>query len=151
MAKPIPVFAFAFAAFAATSTKRTDEVSAQSASFDSDAFFLTMWRASARANAQLRVRVGVLRETDADFRLCERGSRAAVEAEWLWLAQIRETASGFSGVAAFDPSGPKVSRTDGGLASKPATSSAGPSASAPMRKGFRRRSWESRDLADSTS
>jgi uncharacterized protein YegJ (DUF2314 family) len=104
MARPIPVFAFAFAAFAATSTK--EKVNSESVGHDGDEFFLKTWRASKRANAELRVKVGVLDE-GAAFRLCDRISGQSPEAQWIWLAQIAETARGFSGAVAADSERPK--------------------------------------------
>ena len=111
MARPIPVFAFAFAAFAATSIKAADDVSSETARFDRDDLFLKMWRASARADARVRVRVGVLGQAGAAFQLCDRGSKQEGEAEWLWLAQISETTRGFSGQVASEAERPKHSAT----------------------------------------
>jgi uncharacterized protein YegJ (DUF2314 family) len=111
MARPIPVFAFAFAAFAATSIKAADDVRAETARFDRDELFLKMWRASTRADAKVRVRVGVLGVAGAPFRLCDRGSTQEGEADWLWLAQISETTRGFSGLVASEAERPKHSAT----------------------------------------
>ena len=107
MARPIPVFAFAFAAFAATSTKLTEKVSSECAGRDGDELFLLMWRQSARANAELRVKVGVSDEGGAPFRLCDRASAQSADVQWVWLAQIAETARGFSGAVSTDSERPK--------------------------------------------
>jgi hypothetical protein len=106
MARPIPVFAFAFAAFAATSTKLTEKVSSDFAGRDGNDLFLMMWRQSARANAELRVKVGVSDE-GAAFRLCDRASSQSAEVQWVWLAQITESVRGFSGAVSMDSERPK--------------------------------------------
>ena len=107
MARPIPVFAFAFAAFAATSTKLTEKISSERAGREGDDLFVLMWRQSARANAELRVKVGVSDEGGASFRLCDRTSAKSSEVQSMWLTQITETARGFSGTVALDFERPK--------------------------------------------
>ena len=101
MARPIPVFAFVFAAFAATSVggQPIDAFApAQSEppeSRDARDLFLTTWRTLSRHGANLRVRVGVVVEEEiAAPRLAARGH----DVEELWLGEIAETRRGFIGV-----------------------------------------------------
>jgi uncharacterized protein YegJ (DUF2314 family) len=96
MARPIPVFAFAFAAYAAASAGERmmpDGEGQEGASAGGDAYnlFLASWRMSLRRGAKMRVKIGVT--------LGEGAARRARETEELWLDDIVETEHGFSGTA----------------------------------------------------
>ena len=101
MGRPIPVFAFVFAAFAVTSAEGqpgdafTSAEGEATASYEAQDLFLTTWRRLSRQSAKLRVRVGVLiGENGAQPTLAPRGH----DVEELWLAEIAQTGRGFSGV-----------------------------------------------------
>jgi uncharacterized protein YegJ (DUF2314 family) len=99
MVKPIPVFAFVFAAFAATSAGGAMDICAPAEDEppegrDARDLFLTTWRTLSRHGASLRVRVGVVVEESAELRLATRGH----DAEELWLDEITETGRGFTGI-----------------------------------------------------
>jgi uncharacterized protein YegJ (DUF2314 family) len=104
MAKPIPVFAFVFAAFAATSVegRPSDAFAAAEsepqASGEAQDLFLTTWRRLSRQGANLRVRVAV-GEGAAPPTRAERGH----DIEDLWLCEISQTGRGFSGVPVSTP------------------------------------------------
>ena len=99
MVKPIPVFAFVFAAFAATSAGGPIDVCTAAEGEppegrDARDLFLATWRMLSRHNATLRVRVGVVvNEENTEPRLAERGH----DLEELWLGEIAETGRGFTG------------------------------------------------------
>jgi uncharacterized protein YegJ (DUF2314 family) len=106
MSKPIPVFAFVFAAFAATSVEgRSLETFAAAdseprAARDMQDLFLTTWRRLSRQGANLRVRVGlVVGEGDAPPMLAARGH----DAQELWLGEIAQAGRGFKGVPVATP------------------------------------------------
>jgi uncharacterized protein YegJ (DUF2314 family) len=105
VAKPIPVFAFAFAAFAATSERALNELPTRERDdHDTDDLFLTICRAPARARANFLVKLGlVVDENGRASGLCDRASAPAVIVEHLWLSQIEEGRSGFSGVVRTTP------------------------------------------------
>ncbi len=99
MAGPIPVFAFAFAAFAATSAKASNESSfLDPECANPDELFLEMWRATASADADFRVKIGVFDEDGPTSRLCDRARAHSTLIEELWLDRIAHNSRGFSGV-----------------------------------------------------
>ena len=83
MVRLIPVFAFAFAAYAATAAARRESA----AEGDAGDLFLTTWRLSARQRANLRVKV-------------------RLGGQDIWLSDIAATARGFSGVPERLPDAP---------------------------------------------
>jgi uncharacterized protein YegJ (DUF2314 family) len=101
MVKPIPVFAFVFAAFSATSAGGPIDVVAPAEDEPAEGreardLFLTTWRMLSRHSASLRVRVGVEFDAgSAEPRLALRGQ----DAEEIWLGEISETGRGFTGIA----------------------------------------------------
>ncbi len=106
MAKPIPVFTFAFAAYAATSAEgQPREVfaatkSEPTASREAQDLFMTTWGRLSRQGANVRVRVGVVvGEGGARPTLGERGPGV----EEIWLGEIAWTGRGFSGVPVATP------------------------------------------------
>jgi hypothetical protein len=106
MGRPIPVFAFVFAAFAVTSAEgQPIEAFAPAdgepaASRDAQDLFLTTWRKLSRQGAKLRVRVRVVvGKGGAKPTLAARGP----DVEELWLGEIAETRRGFSGVPVGTP------------------------------------------------
>ena len=106
MAKPIPVFTFVFAAYAATSAEgqRPDAFAAAksepTADREEQELFFTTWRRLSRRGANLRVRVGVVvGESGARPTLAERGP----DVEEIWLGEIAQTGRGFSGVPVATP------------------------------------------------
>jgi uncharacterized protein YegJ (DUF2314 family) len=110
MARPIPLFAFAFAAYAATSpaAEAADRfASSEDASpgvADGRDLFLATWRMLEPRRANVRVKVCVLaKEGSGEPRLSARASGRAEEVEELWLDEIVETNSGFCGVARMTP------------------------------------------------
>ncbi len=105
MAKPIPVFAFAYAAFAATSDRMASEHRADpSEEQDAEAIFLTICRAPFRKGATLSVKLGLLVDDSGHAAgLLDRNSACTGEVEDLWLGQIVEGRGGFSGVARATP------------------------------------------------
>lgn len=100
MAKQIPVFAFAFAAFAATCAREPFEFRARAPDEqDADDLFLSLCRTPARASANFMVRLGlVVDEGGRAAGLCDRVTAATAEIEDLWLSQIVEGRHGLSGV-----------------------------------------------------
>ena len=96
MAKPIPVFSFVFAAYAATSGT---EFASRPAPFPEAKpcdIFLTAWRKRAAHGEPLIAKVGLLKgATSDDLHFAARGSRDACDE--LWLDQIVETRLGFLG------------------------------------------------------
>lgn len=106
MVKSIPVFAFVFAAFAATSAAAgepagecTPAENEPRGGRDARDLFLTTWRMLSRHGAGLRVKVGVgVGGTHAE-------PRRGREVEEVWLGEIAETARGFSGVTVKAPEG----------------------------------------------
>ena len=110
MARPIPLFAFAFAAYAATSPAAEAEdrfASSEDASSgvaDGRDLFLATWRMLEPRRANVRVKVCVLaKEGSRGPRLRARADGRAKEVEELWLDEIVETDSGFCGVARKTP------------------------------------------------
>ena len=106
MAKPIPVFTFAFAAYAATSAEGQPRKvfavakSEPRASREAQDLFLTAWDRLSRQGANVRVRVGVvIGEGGARPMLAEFGPRV----EEIWLGEIARTGRGFSGVPVATP------------------------------------------------
>jgi uncharacterized protein YegJ (DUF2314 family) len=98
MARPIPVFAFAIAAYAATSGRRPAARRPQAGPGE---IFLLMWRGLARDMDALKVKVGVFVAGRGEVRLSEGAS--ADEIEEIWLDEISETATGFRGVVKDRP------------------------------------------------
>jgi len=105
MAKPIPVFAFAYAAYAATSERSAGEFRADPPEEqDADTIFLAVCRAPFRAGAVLTVKLGLLvDESGRAVGLLDRHGADAGEVEDLWLGQIVEGRGGFSGVVRATP------------------------------------------------
>jgi hypothetical protein len=99
------VFAFAFAAFVATSERALKEAPTRDRDdHDADDLFLTVCRAPTRAGANFRVRLGlVVDENGRALGLCDRASASTAMVEPLWLSQIEEGSSGFSGVVRAAP------------------------------------------------
>jgi hypothetical protein len=107
MGRPIPVFAFVFAAFAATSAEGqpadafAPAESELTASRDGQDLFLATWRSLSRHGAKLQVRVGVvIGEGGAKSTLATREPGAARDpaVEEFWLGEITETGRAFRGV-----------------------------------------------------
>lgn len=105
MAKPIPVFAFAFAAYAATSARMPSEFRGSAGEDrDADELFLSICRAPGRASANFMVKLGlVVDENGRASCLCDRRSAGAGVVEDLWLSQIQDGCDGFSGVVRATP------------------------------------------------
>jgi uncharacterized protein YegJ (DUF2314 family) len=106
MAKPIPVFAFVFAAFAATSVEgqSTEAFAAAEsealADRDAQDLFVATWRRLSRQGANFRVRVGVVAGVGgAQPTLSVRSHNV----EEIWLGEIAQTERGFSGVPVATP------------------------------------------------
>lgn len=96
MAKPIPVFSFVFAAYAATSGAEFVSRPAPFREAQPCDTFLTAWRKRAPHGEPLFTKVGLLKgATSDDLRFAARGSRDACDE--LWLDQIIETRLGFLG------------------------------------------------------
>ena len=111
MVRPIPVFAFAFAAFAAAWSKgsneyRFEEVDGGNAS----ELFLKVWRAAAPADGDFMVKVGVTDESGPTSRLCDRESADSSAYAELWLGQIAETPRSFCGVVSNASDRPRPMR-----------------------------------------
>jgi hypothetical protein len=111
MAKPIPVFAFAFAAFAATLSRRPRASSEEADGADPIDLFMTIWRMPSCDRANITVKVGILGADGGDPpRLFDRGSPRPHKVEDLWLHAITETALGFSGIVRSAPQRLKIRR-----------------------------------------
>jgi uncharacterized protein YegJ (DUF2314 family) len=95
MAKPIPVFSFVFAAYAATSAAPQTARSTlpRKALYPSDPF-LSAWRKRAASGGSLYAKVG-LRNADLGFAVRSSGEIY----EGFWLGDIVETRLGFIGAA----------------------------------------------------
>ena len=112
MAKPIPVFAFAFAAFAATWSRTSNDFRLEdSESADANELFLKIWRAAARADGNFMVRIGVVDEGAPTSRLCDRDAADCANCGELWLGNIAETPSAFSGVVRIGPERAQLMRS----------------------------------------
>jgi hypothetical protein len=99
------VFAFAFAAFAATSERALKGMPTRERDdHDTDDLFLTICRAPTRAGANFLVKLGLaVDENGLASGLCDRASAPTAIVEHLWLGQIEEGRSGFSGVVRPTP------------------------------------------------
>ncbi len=111
MARPTPVFAFAFAAFAATCSKGSiDSRLEDSESPDASDLFLKIWRAAAPADGDFRVKIGVVDEAGRKSRLCDREAADLTPHGELWLGNIAETPRNFCGIVANMPDLPRLVR-----------------------------------------
>jgi hypothetical protein len=93
MVKPIPVFEFAFAAYAATARGSIERVrpGPERQPFD------TVWRSTAGGDGALLVKIGVLDNGRAEATVlspCE----TLLPVKEIWLGQIQEIDGGYSGV-----------------------------------------------------
>jgi len=106
MVKPIPVFAFVFAAYAATHAPATRERDDRGDNPDSNPGKAApapgpAWRSLLRQGADVRVKVGVAENGgQGAARPVARIGAPGDEIEEIWLGQIAETAYGFTGVVA---------------------------------------------------
>jgi hypothetical protein len=111
MAKPIPVFAFAFAAFTATLSRRERASVQEADASDPIDLFLTIWRMPTCDRANITVKVGISgADGGAPPQLFDRGSARSRDVEEIWLHAITETPLGFSGVVRAAPARLKIRR-----------------------------------------
>ena len=97
MSKPIPVFAFALAAFAATCIKN----SSKSSELESDRagtlrLLIDVVRMMSRDGAKINVKLGAVKSLSPP-QFCERAALPTVEYEEIWLEDVVETPFGFCG------------------------------------------------------
>jgi hypothetical protein len=93
MVKPVPIFEFAFAAYAATAWSGDARAPAEP---ERRPFEIT-WRSMANRDGALLVKIGVLDNSRASATaLTPLKSRLPIKE--IWLGQIKETANGYSGV-----------------------------------------------------
>jgi hypothetical protein len=88
--KPIPIFEFAFAAYAATARPAAERPEPKRPPFES------AWRSTAREDGVLLVKVGVL-DNGRALATAATPCETILPVREIWLGQIKETADGYDG------------------------------------------------------